>query len=292
MGFNLPFDLSRLAMGVKEARRSNFGGISLILSEPKAGSAHREQRHRPRVIIKHLDSKGAFISFTKPMEPDEADLIPEEGTAVTPDPSYAWRGRFLDLRTLAFALSGECLHPRRRVQGLRRRGQGRLRWPRGDHTSSIVDYCRQDVAATAALYEALIDEFQPHPVDLEPERAYSPASLSKAYLAAMGIAPLLERHPDFPPEVLGYAMAAFYGGRAECRIRRVPVPVAWSTSPLCTRRSTLSWTSTGSRSPRRSRSTTCTEQVDRPAGRGHAGGLLRSDALAPAGRLRPGPTRR
>ena len=36
---------------------------------------------------------------------------------------------------------------------------------------------------------------------------------------------MLSRHPDFPREVLGYAMAAFYGGRAECRIRRVPVPV-------------------------------------------------------------------
>ena len=34
-------------------------------------------------------------------------------------------------------------------------------------------------------------EFDLHPVDLEPERAYSPASLSKAYLAAMGITPLL-----------------------------------------------------------------------------------------------------
>ena len=41
----------------------------------------------------------------------------------------------------------------------------------------------------------------------------------------MGITPLLDRHPEFPREVLGYAMAAFFGGRAECRIRRVPVPV-------------------------------------------------------------------
>ena len=81
------------------------------------------------------------------------------------------------------------------------------------------------MAATVNLYQALMEEFARHPIAIEPERAYSPASLSKAYLAAMGITPLLERHPDFPPEVLGYAMAAFFGGRAECRIRRHPVPV-------------------------------------------------------------------
>jgi hypothetical protein len=42
----------------------------------------------------------------------------------------------------------------------------------------------------------------------------------------MGITPLLDRHPNFSREVLGYSMAAFFGGRAECRIRRTPAPVA------------------------------------------------------------------
>ena len=41
----------------------------------------------------------------------------------------------------------------------------------------------------------------------------------------MGIRPILKRQRRFPREVLGYAMTAYYGGRAECRIRRVPVPV-------------------------------------------------------------------
>lgn len=38
---------------------------------------------------------------------------------------------------------------------------------------------------------------------------------------------ILARQPDFPPEVLGYGMAAFFGGRAECRIRKVPLPVVY-----------------------------------------------------------------
>jgi hypothetical protein len=60
---------------------------------------------------------------------------------------------------------------------------------------------------------------------LAPTQAYSAASIGRAWLKAMGIRPILERQPDFPKTVLGAAMAAYYGGRTECRIRRMPVPV-------------------------------------------------------------------
>jgi len=33
---------------------------------------------------------------------------------------------------------------------------------------------------------------------LDPDQAYSPASIGRAYLRAMGIRPILERQPDFP----------------------------------------------------------------------------------------------
>ena len=42
----------------------------------------------------------------------------------------------------------------------------------------------------------------------------------------MGIEPRLTAQPDFPPEILGYAMSAFFGGRAEVHLRHVPAPVA------------------------------------------------------------------
>ncbi len=38
--------------------------------------------------------------------------------------------------------------------------------------------------------------------------------------------PPLTAQPDFDPKVLGYAMSAFYGGRAEVHIRHTPIPVA------------------------------------------------------------------
>src|SRR5262249_9112794 len=63
------------------------------------------------------------------------------------------------------------------------------------------------------------------PIDLRPDRAYSPASIGKAYLRAMGIVEPMRKFKDLPPKIHGIAMAAYYGGRAEYRIRRWPVPV-------------------------------------------------------------------
>jgi hypothetical protein len=223
VGFNLPFDLSRLAVEVGEARSEARGGFSLILSRGRNG--HRERKHRPRVTIRQLDSKRAFISFTKPLRPDRVDRIPEESLDFEADDHYVWRGRFLDLKTLAFALTAESHSLQSACEAFGLLGKDSVEG-HGVITESYIDYCRQDVAATTELYKALMAEFNRHPIALAPERAYSSASIAKAYLAAMGVQPFLERQPDFSPEALGIAMCSFYGGRAECRIRRLSVPVA------------------------------------------------------------------
>jgi hypothetical protein len=225
VGFNLPFDLARLAVGVKEGRKQNFGGFSLILWPGKEGSGYEERRHRPRINVKSLDSKGAFISYSTALGTEAVDQIPDDSTDGLPDERYGWRGRFLDVATLVFALTGTTytLDGACRAFGVEGKAES------GEHghiTDDYVEYCRQDVRATQELYEALMAEFHLHPINLAPEKAFSPASLSKAYLAAMGIEPLLERHPNFSRDVLGYAMSGFFGGRAECRARNVPLPVA------------------------------------------------------------------
>jgi hypothetical protein len=92
-------------------------------------------------------------------------------------------------------------------------------------SEDLIEYCREDVEAAARLHRALVTELRRHPIKLDPSRAYSPASIGKAYLRAMGVVPILERQPDFDPLVLGWAMAAYFGGRAECRIRKTLVPV-------------------------------------------------------------------
>jgi len=65
-----------------------------------------------------------------------------------------------------------------------------------------IDYNRRDVLATAELVAKLLEEYSKHPIELQATKAYSPASIGKSYLRAMGIAPIIERQPDFPREYL------------------------------------------------------------------------------------------
>jgi hypothetical protein len=76
-----------------------------------------------------------------------------------------------------------------------------------------------------SLFNAEVAEFQSHPIDLPPERAFSSASIGKAYFAEMGLVPPSQKF-HLPPFLYGIAMQAYYGGRAECRIQRTSVPIA------------------------------------------------------------------
>jgi hypothetical protein len=58
-------------------------------------------------------------------------------------------------------------------------------------------------------------------------RIYSEAPLGKAYLRELGVAPFLQQHPAFPPEVLGCSMVAFYAGRSEVHVRLRPTEVLY-----------------------------------------------------------------
>jgi hypothetical protein len=227
VGFNLPFDHSRLACDSGSARGRFEGGFSLALSEyMNERGLWRENRYRPRIAIKTIDSKRALKGFTRPAAIDDVDRIPEGAADGRPDLGYAFRGHFLDLRTLLFALTDEAhsLESACEAFGLR----GKAGSPQhGSITEDYIDYNRRDVQETAELFFKVMEEYNRHPIDLEATKAYSPASIGKAYLRAMGIQPVLQRQPDFPKEVLGAAMTAYYGGRAECRIRRVAVPVVY-----------------------------------------------------------------
>ena len=207
VGFNLPFDLSRIAIGVGEGRKNNRGGFSLILAHGNAAKGYTENKHRPRVQVKHMNAHWSTISFTKAM-------------GDTP----RWNGDFVDLRTLTFALTarGHSLDSACQAFGVPGKADP------GTHgivTPNYIDYCRQDVAATAALYEAADAELAKLDLPLTAPYALSPASLAKATLDGLGVLPVLNRHPDTPPHLLGVSMSSFYGGRAECRIRKTPVPV-------------------------------------------------------------------
>src|SRR5205823_4901114 len=69
-------------------------------------------------------------------------------------------------------------------------------------------------------YRALMARYAEHHLARRPDRMLSEASIGKAYLQQMGIKPLLGCDPSFPRERFGEMLCAYYGGRAEVRIRR------------------------------------------------------------------------
>ena len=203
--FNAPFDLSRLALAAADARADMHGGFSLTLWTDEDG---QPAAWRPRVAIKALDSKRAIKKFRR-LERGNNDFA----------------GHLLDLRTLVFALTGASHSLNSACAAFDVEGKA-AQPPLGQVTDEAIDYCRQDVTATTGLLQALLTEYETHPIELQPTVAYSPASIAKAYLRGMGVQARLDAQPDFPPDVLGHAMSAFYGGRAEIHLRHVPVPVA------------------------------------------------------------------
>ncbi len=220
VGFNLPFDLSRLAVKWAAGRRQWRDGFTLYLTESKWD---------PAIRVKSLDNKRAFIEFASYRGYRRREAAGH----------WIFPGRFLDLRTLAFALTGKghSLESACMTFGVTHGKQ--LAKQHGVLNARYIDYNRRDVLATWELYLKLVEEWHRHPfapvptpfaVEHDPEalvitRAYSPASLAKAYLRTMGTRPRLTCQPQFPKKILGYAMTAYFGGRSECHIRRQIVPV-------------------------------------------------------------------
>ncbi|PYX02362.1 MAG: hypothetical protein DMG85_21600 [Acidobacteria bacterium] len=65
----------------------------------------RRHPYRPRIDIKHIDNKRALKGFTGRQTPNDSDRIPKGSTTGEPEQDYIFRGHFLDLRTVAFALT-------------------------------------------------------------------------------------------------------------------------------------------------------------------------------------------
>jgi hypothetical protein len=206
VGFNLSFDISRIAVHWTAARN---GGFSFVLSNLTKKQV--ENRYRPRIRIAPMNGVAEKIELTAVRRKDEQDR---------------WRrGRFLDLYTFAFALTDNSYSLARAIEAFGSQPEKMEYEPTGKISEKEITYARQDAHATLGLLNALKQEYELHPIALPPDRAYSPASIGKAYLRAMGITEPMRKFQKLPPKIHGIAMAAYYGGRAECRIRRLPVPV-------------------------------------------------------------------
>ena len=206
VGFNLSFDISRLAVRWTAAHN---GGFSFVLGQ--LSEKGLKNIHRPRVRIAPLNGLAEKIELTAVRWKNEQDR---------------WRrGRFLDLHTLAFALTDNSYTLAGAIKAFGSKPEKMEHEPTGCVSEKEISYARQDVRGTLGLLNALKHEYERHPIALPPDYAYSPASIGKAYLRAMGIVEPMQKFRAIPAKIHGIAMAAYYGGRAECRIRRWPVPV-------------------------------------------------------------------
>jgi hypothetical protein len=216
VGLNLPFDLTRIALDNRVARNRREGW-SLVMfqdQDPDSGET-RENPFRPRIIVTPRDSKAAFIRFA-------GISMRNKKTKKRFFPYFS--GRFLDLRTFGWALRNTSYGLDSACEDFGLEGKVKDHVPTGQISLEEIEYCRKDVDQTVALLNAMRSEFDRHPIDLRPEKAYSPASIAKAYLSAMGLVQPSKKF-NIPDDVLGSAMQAYYGGRAEARIRKTIVPV-------------------------------------------------------------------
>jgi len=211
VAFNAPFDLSRLAEDYSDARGDMAGGFSLRMAPLHDG---KENTFRPRLLVKHLDSKKALIKWGTTRESGSADAPSD-------------RGQFLDIRTLIWSQTNEAVTLARGCDMFQVEHGKTVVAEHGVITRQYIDYNRRDVLATTELAEKVLKEFSTHPVSLQATKSYSPASIAKAYVRKMGITPMLDRvGVPTDPALLGAVTSTFYGGRAECHIRNTPVPVS------------------------------------------------------------------
>jgi hypothetical protein len=215
VGFNLPFDLSRIAIRAGCGRGDNRRKFRIGLTD-------RIRWHDLR--IESASNRAAFIGF-----------VPKRKLFEWEKPFFA--GRFLDLSTLAGAFSGK-RHSLRSAGKSFRAFTRKMKAPDlGTVDRKSLLYGRQDVRATWALFKALRAEYVRHPfATFANERRkpklgrhmgqlYSSASIAKQYLRLLGIAPLLVKQPRFRRQHLGKGAASYFGGRADVRVRKLDLPV-------------------------------------------------------------------
>jgi hypothetical protein len=227
VGFNLPFDISRIAIDhgpAKGDRRMRGGFTFTITARPDA----------PHVQIKRAGTRAAFIRFTIPVGRSAETRNRERGGTAASN-----RGYFVDVSVAAGALLGQRYKLGRLAEVLNTEHR-KLEIETYDTaiTSEFLDYLCLDVQVTWECFEILQGRYRNLGLTQTPlYRIYSEAGIGKALLRELGLTPWRRLQPDVPGRLLATIMESYYGGRSECRIRKTAVPGSYvdfsSEYPLC-----------------------------------------------------------
>jgi hypothetical protein len=223
IGFNLPFDISRLAIGHGDSRgRSMKGGFSFVLSrDPKW----------PRIQVKHLSSRLSLIRFTTRRTPPRG--MRKRKMRVLPRPGY-----FVDIRTFAAALTSRSFTLVSLANFLKTEHR---KLSTDEHGQAISDnylaYARIDVQVTWECYCKLVNKYSEHGLtETPPHKVFSEASIGKAYFRKMNVRPWRQLQPDFPKDLIGTIMSTYFGGEPRCIIdelsRKWLIAISYRCIPL------------------------------------------------------------
>ncbi|MBI2546910.1 MAG: hypothetical protein HYW23_00500 [Candidatus Aenigmarchaeota archaeon] len=203
IGFNLPFDIPRLSIDWSEARGKRFeNGFSFILSKNPS---------IPRLKIKHIDSTMSFIEFGSAFDYNGRN--------------YNFRGNFLDLKTLMFALTNEKYSLKTACKLFKTKHQKSEAKTHGKITPEYIEYNLNDLECTKELYYKAKEEYDKFCINLPVTKAYSPASIGKTCLDMLDIKSFEKKNPNFPDAIKGNIMASYYGGRSDVMFRRNPMQI-------------------------------------------------------------------
>ncbi|MGI0047736.1 MAG: hypothetical protein ACREBB_11205 [Nitrosotalea sp.] len=205
IGFNLPFDLSRLAINDTYSRK-HHNGFSFTLSKNKKN---------PNIVIKSIGSKSQFIEFTKPMRKKTEKKKP------------IYRGCFIDCKTLTFSLTNNSYSLEGALDDFECTLKKSEAKKHGIISEEYIKYNINDTLATYDLYRHAMKRYERYCLAKLESKLFSPASIGKGYLEKIGIKPFLKLNPDFPKDLLGYTMMTYYGGKTETKIRGVSIPVSY-----------------------------------------------------------------
>lgn len=211
VGFNLPFDISRLAIKHGSARGRWRGGFTFQLSPDK---------YVPRVQVRHLSSRMSLIRFTAKRREGRSDRKRKRRRARRD-------GYFVDVKTLGAALMGK---PDSLDSLSKALGVATPKLSVEEHgkplTPEYLTYAMTDVQATWECYVELKARYGALKLTrTRVHRIFSEASIGKAHFREMGIQPWQTVQPNFPKQLLGVIMSTYFGGRSEVHLRRMIVPV-------------------------------------------------------------------
>lgn len=220
VGFNLPFDISRLAIDHAEARTTKDnklmqGGFTFKLIE---------NDFYPRVQIKHMSARNSFIQFTTPkgQRTSKSNRKKKRKNPIR-------RGFFIDIKTLAAALTSQSHTLDSLAKSL---NVDALKHSTDKHgkilTMDYVEYAMRDTETTWQCYTKLQKLYDLHGLELTySHNIHSEASLGKAYLRDMGIQSWQKMQPNFPDNLTGIIMSTYFGGRSEVHIRKTKTQILY-----------------------------------------------------------------